>query len=59
MICQHDNRKKGKRANNPYSLCQLLALTYKNGKVVKQIAKDSYMYRRQGSVELVDIEEGA
>jgi hypothetical protein len=46
MICQHDHRKKGKRANNPYSLRQLIALIYKKGKVIRKIAEESYLYRR-------------
>jgi hypothetical protein len=59
MVCQHDHRQEGLPANSPYSLCRLIALTYTNGKVLRKIADESYLYQRESSVEMVDIEEGA
>jgi len=59
MISQHDHRQNGLPANTAYSLCRLIALTYKNGKVIRKIADESYLYQRESSVEIADIEEGA
>lgn len=38
MVSQRDHRKEGLPPNTPYNLCHVIALTYKNGKVVRKIA---------------------
>jgi hypothetical protein len=38
MIAQEDHRKKGLPSNTPYNVCHLIALSCKDGKVVKKIS---------------------
>jgi len=40
-------------------LSNIIALTYKDDKVIRKITEESYRLQREGSVEITDVEEGA
>ena len=58
MLSQSDHRMKGLPPNTHYSLCHILAITYRHGKVVKKIADESYLLQREGSVEVHNSGQG-
>lgn len=49
MVSQNDHRKIGIASGIPYNMCHIIAFTYKNGKVIKKISDEKYVYQREGS----------
>ena len=50
MVAQADHRAKGIPSNTPYNVCHLIAINYRDGKVLKKISDEKYMYSKEGSV---------
>jgi general stress protein CsbA len=52
MVAQEDHRRKGLEPNTPYNVCHFMGTNYKNGKMLKKMSDEKYMYQREGSIEL-------
>ena len=46
---------KGLPNNTPYELCHIIAITYKDDRVLKKIADEKYLYQREASVEVENL----